>query len=231
MRAILFDVDGTLVQTGEADGPCFAQAYRAVFGQAPSSVSWEDYAHVTDWGILDEALGAARGRSSTLAERRAFEGAYRDAWQQHYESDPSSCTEVPGAAALIEEIFADADVVCGVATGGTRAAAQFKLRSVGIDPERLPGAFANDAVTRTAIVRNAVRALGASPADVVYLGDGLWDVLTCRELGMSFVGVAAESSPEMLLAAGAQSVVRDFSDREAFWKAIGQATPPSASQA
>ena len=101
MRAILFDIDGTLVQTGAADGACFAEAYRAVFSQAPASVSWDDYAHVTDWGILDEALGAARNRSSTLAERTAFERAYRDAWQQQYAFDPSSCTEVPGAAALI----------------------------------------------------------------------------------------------------------------------------------
>jgi len=228
MRAILFDVDGTLAKTAEADGPCFGRAYHTIFNEDPQSISWDDYAHVTDWGILDEALGTSRGRSTTLAERTAFEFAYRDAWQHYYASDPSSCTEVPGAAALMKDLIANPEIVCGVATGGTRAAAQFKLRTVGITPEKLSGAFANDAIPRTAIVRRAIRALGVSATDVVYLGDGRWDVLTCRELGLAFVGVAAESSEEMLRAEGTQSVIPDFTDREMFWDAIEHATPPSS---
>ena len=35
MRTLLFDIDGTLALTAEADGPCFADAYQAVFHHAP----------------------------------------------------------------------------------------------------------------------------------------------------------------------------------------------------
>jgi phosphoglycolate phosphatase-like HAD superfamily hydrolase len=227
MRAILFDIDGTLVLTGEADGPCFGKAYRAVFNEAPRSTSWDDYAHVTDWGILDEALGAARGQSSTLAERTAFEREYCEAWRQRNSLSPGSCIEVPGAATLVQAITANDQIVCGVATGGTRLAAQHKLQTVGIDTTLLPGAFSNDAITRASIVRNGVQALGVAPADVVYLGDGRWDVLTCRTLGIAFIGIAAESSPEMLHAAGAQTVLPDFKDQDAFWNAVNQAKPPT----
>jgi len=227
MRAILFDVDGTLVLTGKADGPCFGEAYETVFNETPQSTSWDDYAHVTDWGILDEALGAARGRSSTLAERTAFEREYREAWRRRNTRDPSSCIEVPGAAMLVKTITTNDRTVCGVATGGTRLAAQHKLQTVGIDTSSLRGAFANGAITRASIVRNGIQALGVAPADVVYLGDGRWDVVTCRALGIAFVGIAAESSPEMLLAAGAQTILRDFNDHDTFWNAVHQAKPPA----
>lgn len=226
MRAIIFDIDGTLALNAEADGPCFAEGYRAVFGEPPPSINWDDYAHVTDWGILDQALGEARRKSSTLAERTAFELAYRDAWQRRYEADPSACTEVPGAAALVAEVIAKPAWKCGVATGGTRAAATFKLRVVGIDPAALPGAFANHAISRAAILRNAMQTLGVQASNVVYVGDGRWDVVTCRELGIAFLGVAAEASAEALRAAGAQSIVEDFQDRESFWEAVKHSVPP-----
>ncbi len=227
MRTILFDIDGTLALTGEADGPIFAEAYRTVFRQDPDSIVWDDYAHVTDWGILDESLGATRGRSSTRAERSTFEHAYGAAWKVAYAADPASCDEVPGAASLVAEIVANPETRCGVATGGTRAAAQFKLSAVGIDPSHLPGAYANDSITRSSIVLNALRVLGARPAEVVYVGDGGWDVRTCRSLGMPFIGIAAETSAETLHAAGAQTVIPHFADRDAFWAAVETATPPS----
>ena len=229
MRTLLFDIDGTLALTAEADGPCFADAYQAVFHHAPESVVWEDYAHVTDWGILDESLGNTRGRSSTRAERAAFEDAYRAAWEVAQNANPAACEEVPGAAALVAEIVANPQTRCGVATGGTRAAAQFKLSAVGIDPNHLPGAYANDSISRSSILLNALRVLGARPADVVYVGDGGWDVQTCRTLGMPFIGIAAETSADMLQSAGANAVMANFADRDAFWSAVECAVPPSPS--
>jgi beta-phosphoglucomutase-like phosphatase (HAD superfamily) len=226
LQALLFDIDGTLVMGAEADGACFAEAFCAVFGAPAPSTDWGDYAYVTDWGILDQALGQRRGRASSLAERTVFETTYREAWARRFAADPTSCREVPGAAEMVSALLTHPEWVCGVATGGARGAATFKLSAVGIDPDRLPGAYANSAIPRAAIVWNALRSLGARREAVVYVGDGHWDVSTCRALGIRFVGVAAEMPESKLRDAGATQVIPDYRDVDAFRRAVADALPP-----
>jgi len=229
LRAILFDIDGTLALSGEADGECFAEAFMNVFGLDRPSIVWSDYRHVTDWGILDQALGGMRGRGSTHAERAAFDQAYRNAWDQRIEQRAATCNEVPGAANLVAEILERGEFLCGVATGNSRAVGRLKIELVGIDSAPLPGGFGNDAVTRSAITCLAARAVGAPVTETVYIGDGAWDAITCARLGMRFVGVSAESGAQTLYNAGASQVIENFSDRDAFWNAIERATVPTLS--
>jgi len=47
---------------------------------------------------------------------------------------------------------------------------------------------------------------------VVYVGDGVWDARTSRELGIGFVGVRVRGDFENLKAEGATALIRDYSD-------------------
>lgn len=227
MTLILFDIDGTLVMADETDGACYAEAFQYTFGLTIPTVDWSEYRHVTDWGIMDQALGGLRRTCSTQAERRHFEQAYFEAWERAYAKSPDACRPIPGAAAIFEEVAARDDCVLALATGNSRAPGMFKLQCAGIDAQSVPGGFSNDAISRTLIIRTAIRRAMAPGNAVVYIGDGLWDVRTCAALRIPFVGVDAVSDGEPLRNAGARTILRDFADAAQFWEAIASAKIPS----
>jgi len=74
--------------------------------------------------------------------------------------------------------------------------------------------------------------LSVAATDVVYVGDGLWDVKTSAALAMRFIGVAHESSPEHLRDAGASVCIGSYLDRAGFEAALRVATvPPGRAEA
>jgi hypothetical protein len=70
MHLVMFDIDGTLVDSNGFDGELYAPAMREVTG-ADVDRCWQSYRHVTDGGILAEVLAplAAGGFS-----RRSYFG-------------------------------------------------------------------------------------------------------------------------------------------------------------
>lgn len=58
---------------------------------------------------------------------------------------------------------------------------------------------------------------------VVYIGDGLWDLRTSRELGIGFVGVRVAGDAEHLRREGADRVLTDFDDLHRALAALAQA--------
>ena len=56
MHAILFDIDGTLLESTEVDARLYEEAVRTVLGDIGLRPQWNDYVHVTDSGLLREIL-------------------------------------------------------------------------------------------------------------------------------------------------------------------------------
>ena len=56
MHALLFDIDGTLLDSNGVDGELYITAVRCVLSDVRIRESWGCYRHVTDAGILDEIL-------------------------------------------------------------------------------------------------------------------------------------------------------------------------------
>lgn len=228
MRLILFDIDGTLTATTEADNGCYDRAFLRAFGVPLPTTDWHAYTHVTDIGIVREVLEPLWGRAVTQSEIDAFESAYVDEIERSYEANPLGFVEVPGARALLEMLQRMQDTAIALATGGMRRTALFKLSRIGIDGARLAGGFANDAISRADIARIAAQRTGVQASDVVYVGDGMWDLLTSRELGMRYIGITRESNAQRLREAGATALLEDYSDPEAFFAAVNAATIPIA---
>jgi phosphoglycolate phosphatase-like HAD superfamily hydrolase len=223
---VLFDVDGTLTATTGCDLKCYAAAFEEVFGLPLPSHDWHDYEHVTDSGVIWEVVEARRGAAVPAEEFARFEEVFATALQAEYEADPLAFTEIPGSAALLEDLRKK-NVRFAFASGGMRRTALFKLACAGIDGSKVPGAFANDHLSREGIARCAIeRAGGNLQDDIVYVGDGLWDVRTSAAVGMRFIGITHESCRDRLTSAGASVCLSDYSNPDAFAEALKIARVP-----
>jgi phosphoglycolate phosphatase-like HAD superfamily hydrolase len=216
MHLVMFDIDGTLVDSAGFDTELYVEAVRSVLNVEIDS-DWNKYEHVSDSGILEQVLRDARlgGEPSDLAARvqRHFVGLVRD----YLRRAPGSVREIVGAKRLVERLLDLANVRVGIATGGWEPTALLKLAHVGIGVPRLGFASSSDAHARTEIMQLAAqRALrGAEHSRVTYFGDGAWDRRASEELGYEFVAVGAGVPHRVAYA--------DLSDADAILAQLGLA--------
>lgn len=212
MHLVMFDVDGTLVDSAGFDADLYAAAVQAVLGLTIDR-NWDRYEHVSDRGILAELLGDRPAHEARALAKRV-EACFVDLVRAHLARSGSSVREIKGARALIERLLATPSVCVAVATGGFEPTARLKLRHIGIDDERVALASSSDAAARTAIMRLAAdRALrGAVAARSTYFGDGPWDRRASEELGYHFIAIGGGVEHEIRFA--------DLADTEAILGAL-----------
>src|SRR5580692_932656 len=76
MKLVMFDIDGTLTQTGEADEVCFVRALHDVFGFTDVDTDWASYPHCSDSGILEALFQTRCKRSPLPAEATMFQACF-----------------------------------------------------------------------------------------------------------------------------------------------------------
>lgn len=228
MKLILFDIDGTLTATNFVDAKCYAAAFEKTFGFPIPTTDWDEYVHVTDSGIIDEVLEKVRGCAALPREIDAFEQAFVRELEAEFAVNPGGFAEIPGAREILDAINSRPGMKAALATGGMRGSATYKLSRIGVDAAALPGGFSNDASSREGVARCAIaRADGnAAPLDLVYVGDGPWDVRTSANLKMRFIGISGDASSDRMFALGASVCIENFLDQAAFFDAIEQAKVP-----
>lgn len=210
MRVVVFDIDGTLTQTTRVDGRFFKDALRAVFGDVELG-SLTDCADVTDTGILREVCAKHSDREYAAVEAEVY-ARFLSGLETAVKKEPEAFAPVSGAREVFSAVRS-AGWIPAIATGGWRRSAELKLEVARIPTEGVPLATSSEAARRVDIIRRAVaEASSGAQSEVVYVGDGTWDVRACRELQIGFIGRAAPGSEARLVAEGAKTVVADFSD-------------------
>lgn len=190
MHLILFDIDGTLVDSDEFDSELYVQAVGEVLGIEIGD-DWSAYRNVTDGGILDEIIdnaGLTAGRLRIHAEVKAvFAGLV----SEYLVEKEGRLPEIEGAGAFLAKLESLQDVSMAMATGGWEETARMKLRAAGLDRYSLPLASGSDALTRVEIMRIAEnRALdGRDAGRRTYFGDGVWDKRASEKLGYDFIAI------------------------------------------
>lgn len=186
MHAVIFDIDGTLLNSADVDDALYRQAVRQVLGDVRLRPSLHDYEFVTDTGILRQILDDNRinGGNPLVSVRSTFV----DLLRAHVDAQ-GPFTEIPGARALLARLSASAQHAVAMATGGWRESAELKLQSAEFDYARIPLATSNDHHERAAIMEIALARLDGGFDRVTYFGDGPWDRDACRVLGWEFVAV------------------------------------------
>jgi phosphoglycolate phosphatase-like HAD superfamily hydrolase len=225
MRLVIFDIDGTLTQTTNADAECFVRSLAEVCGFTDVDTDWSRYRHATDSGIFQEIYEARVGRPPSPMEvsqfRRHFVGLLEVA------SSEAPFVAVTGVSQLISRLTDSSTLRVALATGAWRDSARLKMASAGLCYDDYPAASSDDASDRESIVRLSMQRAAERYGRLgraVYVGDGIWDARTCRRLGIPFIGVAMVDRAARLAAEGAVRVFADFGDTDSFLSSLYETT-------
>ncbi len=200
---IIFDIDGTLLGGETHDWWAFDHALEIVLGFAPTPNFVSSLPDVTAESIVEGAIRAS-GREPDGVLVKAVRDAYLRLLRQCHRSDPAAFGVRKGAASLLEHLSSEASLTVAFATGDWRPTISFKLQCSGLDLCRFAMATASEARRRPEIIQLAAAKAGRPLADAIYVGDGVWDLRACRELGIPFIGTG-DRTPR-LLDAGAQHI-------------------------
>ena len=210
-RAVLFDIDGTLLSTGGAGARAWSRAFEELHGRGV------DIDAISETGMTDpqvgrSALESVLGREPTPAELSQVLAAYL----KHL-SDTVAESEgyrvLPGVPALLDHLV-DAGFLLGLTTGGLEAAAHIKLARGNLNRFFSFGGYGSDSADRAELTKRALERgtlvsggvldRGASLA----VGDTPRDVAAAHAAGLAVVGVATgKFTVEQLREAGADHVV------------------------
>lgn len=221
---VAFDIDGTLTATIEADDYGFTQTYKDLYNIDLGEIDWGKFKHVTDLGVSNEVFQANFERLPTDEEIDTTKNHFLGLLKKLFEKESNKFSEVTGAIEFFNELQ-EKDYPLAIATGGWGETALFKLEKAGFKIDDTPFANSNHHHSRLKITELAIeKAKETYSTDferIIYFGDGKWDLLTCQEMGIEFIGVDFYKSRK-LKELGAENVIRDFSHKEKMLDLISQ---------
>jgi phosphoglycolate phosphatase-like HAD superfamily hydrolase len=181
VKATIFDIDGTLLQSDASDDALYLESVRDVLGDVSLRPSWGMYTQFTAAGILTEILND--NAMDATPERMA---AVRDrfiAGVRRHVSEHGPFAEMPGARAYVQSLHTSTTHRIAYATGGWSGSALLKLSLSGFPVTGIPLATSDDHFERQEIMLHAFRQLNGVFDTVTYYGDGHWDAVAAKALG------------------------------------------------
>jgi len=193
VRLVLFDIDGTLVQTGGAGTRAFSKTFATEFKLHKGTEKMK-FAGRTDVSLVREffkinGLPETPEHFSQFFERYVF-------WLDHILAH-SAGSVCHGVRKFIRDLQAlPQPPVLGLLTGNIRLGAELKLRRFGLWEIFEIGAFADDHEERDRIAVAALqrgrRVLGENlqPDEIVVIGDTPFDIRCGKFIGAKVLAVA-----------------------------------------
>jgi HAD superfamily hydrolase (TIGR01509 family) len=197
IRAVLFDWDGTLVDSAEASFRCYAQLFRKfdiVFDREAFERTYSP-----DWYRTYEGVGLPDERWS---EADAM-------WLSLYARE--KCELVSGAAEALRSL-SRAGLASGIVTSGSRGRVLPEIHTLGLGDLFQALVFCEDCARKKPdpeALLFALDRLRVVPAEAVYVGDSPEDVLMARAAGVRSVGIAGGFPNRAARAAAAPDLTAD----------------------
>jgi HAD superfamily hydrolase (TIGR01509 family) len=216
-RALIFDLDGTLIDTVYAH----VFAWQRALAEAGLPLEgWRIHRRIgMSGGLFTRAVARELGRPLSDAEVEQIQGRHGELFRMLLpERRP-----LPGAVELLSHL-ADAGVPFGIATSGRRPEIDRSLAALGVGDDVV-------VVERGDVLRAkpepdlflaCQERMGVQIPDVTVVGDAVWDLLAARRAGMLSVGLLTGGYGEDELArAGAFRVYRDPAELDASLDELG----------
>jgi pyrophosphatase PpaX len=194
-RVILFDWDGTLLDSFSADVRAYVEMFRAM------EIEWDaakfEQHYSPDWYRVYRAVRLPRAKW-TEADRL---------WRLAYASEAPPL--LPGARKVLQMLGGKFRL--GIVTSGSRARVRKQLRAFDLARYFSACVCGEDASRRKphpAPIQLAMKRMRASPEETIYVGDSAEDVEMARRAGVRSIGVLGPfpterrmraAGPELLL--------------------------------
>ncbi|HET7053771.1 MAG TPA: HAD family hydrolase [Solirubrobacterales bacterium] len=195
-RAILFDIDGTLLVTGGAGGVAWQRGFEELYGIEANAAEHTD-AGMTDPEIVKIIFSEVIGREGSAEERAKAIGCYlKHLPDAVAESD--GYRVMPGIEELLDRLI-DGGTLLGLVTGNVEAAAHIKLARAGLNRFFSFGGYGSDSPDRTEVTRasfNRAKLISGNSlhtSSCISVGDTPRDVSAGHGAGIKVVGVATGS--------------------------------------
>ncbi len=209
MKLILFDIDGTLVDSQN----CIVEAQRRAFAalSLPAPLTREKALSVVGLSLVEafDALTESRGPSKELAE------AYKNAWAQLRGElrIEDRCPVYPGVQQFLRDLSRREDCLLGVATGKSRAGVERLFDAYGWRDFFATVQTADDAPSKPApdMFHRALAETGVTARDACMVGDTVFDMRMAHYAGGYAIGVGwGYHAHDKLKKAGAAVVAEDL---------------------
>ena len=176
-RAIIFDWDGTLVDTAEASYRCFVR----VFGDFGIDFSRELYSstYSPNWYHTFRILG--------LPEQHWPEADRK--WLDYFACESPHL--IPGAVEALQRLTRH-NIIGALVTGGSRSRVERELAKFGLNDHFVHVLCGDDGHERKPhpeALNECLSRIGVDPAEAAYVGDSAEDVMMSRAAGVFAVGV------------------------------------------
>jgi len=205
MRALIFDLDGTLVDTVYAH----VFAWQQALTEAGMVIEgWRIHRRVgMSGGLFTRAVGRELGRDLSVSEAEALQRRHGELFAQLLpERQP-----LPGAVELVRFLRVTR-IPFGIATSGRRPEINASLAALGLGQETVVierGDVAR-AKPEPDLFLACQQRLGIGVDECYVVGDAVWDLLAARRAGMLSIGLLSGGYGEDELSrAGAFRVYRD----------------------
>lgn len=208
MQAMIFDLDGTLVDT------VYAHVFswqRALADAGMAIDGWRIHRRIgMSGGLFTRAVARELGRDISPEEAEQLQRRHG----QLFEEFLPVRRALPGAVELLNYLRASG-VIYGIATSGRRPEIDASLDALGIAPDTV-------VIERGDVLRAkpepdlflaCQQRLGVDVKECYVVGDAVWDLLAARRAGMLSIGLLSGGYGEDELSrAGAFRVYRDAAD-------------------
>jgi HAD superfamily hydrolase (TIGR01509 family) len=205
MVALIFDLDGTLVDTVYAH----VFAWQRAFAELGLPIDgWRIHRRIgMSGGLFARAAAREIGRPLSGEEAARLQRRHGEIFRELLpERRP-----LPGAVELLAELRAEA-IGHGIATSGRRPEIDDSLAALQVPPETVVVARGDvgHAKPEPDLFLACAERLGVAPPECYVIGDAVWDLLAARRAGMLSVGLLSGGYGEdELNRAGALRVYRD----------------------
>jgi phosphoglycolate phosphatase-like HAD superfamily hydrolase len=216
VRAILFDIDGTLISSGGASDRAWHRAFEELHG-VDVQIS-----KITGKGVPDPEVGLQAFRKVIGREPKQEELDALMAKRLEHLTDEVANSEnykvEPGVEELLEKLIDDG-ILLGLTTGNVEPAAHIKLARANLNRFFSFGGYGSDSSDRTELTKKAIERGGVvagaplDPSNVFSVGDTPRDVEAGHGAGIRVCGVATgEYSVEQLTDAGADWAISSLEE-------------------
>ena len=188
----LFDIDGTLVDTGGVGMKALQEASLEVFGHEGPVL---DLAGSTDLGIVAEIHAHFEVESTQESIERYF-AAYLRRLDWNLQNSDHSCRLLGGVVETLTALSGRSGIAMGLLTGNTEAGAASKMRHFGL-LEYFPfGAYGSDHPDRNLLGPIAIER-AAAHSGRTFTGEEIWvigdtpkDIACAKAIGAKCLAVA-----------------------------------------